>query len=149
MQMQAKVALIDSIRSRYYGARKKDKSRILNVDSGQELSTDYDLAGWLVARLVAGAVAIPSCLMWKLAGREDSCSARWRLWLNLSCSSDSKDPRCCRLVCSESNEISFDGSVLRIHDLFVIRLGCRMGSSREDIHLAARWHANPSALRPR
>lgn len=30
MEMQAKGALVDSIRSRYYGARKKDKSRILD-----------------------------------------------------------------------------------------------------------------------
>ncbi|QDV40580.1 Integrase core domain protein [Stieleria neptunia] len=30
MEMQAKAALIDSIRSRYYGARKRDKSRILD-----------------------------------------------------------------------------------------------------------------------
>ena len=28
------------------------------VDSGQELSKDYDLAGWLVARLVAVVAAI-------------------------------------------------------------------------------------------
>ena len=30
MEMQAKPAMVDSIRSRYYGARKKDKSRILD-----------------------------------------------------------------------------------------------------------------------
>ena len=33
------------------------------VDSGQELSKDYDLAGWLVARLVVVVAAIPSCLI--------------------------------------------------------------------------------------
>jgi hypothetical protein len=31
------------------------------ADSGRELSKVYDLVGWLVARLVAGVVAISSC----------------------------------------------------------------------------------------
>lgn len=99
---------------------------------------------------MAGLAVIPSCLMWYLAGREDSCSARWRLWLNLSCSNDSKDPRGCRLVCSESNETVFGVDERRTHGLGmiwlfeVIWLPHRMGSSREDSRLDARWYANPS-----
>lgn len=84
-----------------------------------------------------------------MAGQSDADSIRWRLSSSRSGSIGSKDPRGCRLVCSESNEIAFGVDGRRIHGLGMIWLfeviwPDRMGSSPEDSRLDVRWHANPS-----